>query len=55
MRVGTRKLTNEEDGLPGYIAHPLRQERGPGLLIIHSSGTTGYLRTEAFKFANLGY
>jgi carboxymethylenebutenolidase len=55
MRVATKKLTAEADGVPGFIAHPLRQERGPGLLIIHSSGTTGYLRTEAFKFAKLGY
>ena len=55
MRVITRRLKEKEDGLPGYIAHPMRQERGPGLLIIHSSGTTGYLRTEAYKFAKLGY
>jgi len=55
MRVVTRRLTKEEDGLPGYIAHPIRQERGPGLLMIQSSGTTGYLRIEAYKFAKLGY
>jgi carboxymethylenebutenolidase len=55
MRMVTRKLTEKEDGMPGYIAHPVRQERGPGILIIHSSGTIGYLRTEAYKFARLGY
>jgi carboxymethylenebutenolidase len=55
MRVATRALKKEQDGLPGYMAHPVRQERGPGLLIVHSSGTTGYLRTEAYKFAKLGY
>src|SRR5439155_581114 len=33
----------------------IRQERGPGLLMIQSSGTTGYLRIEAYKFAKLGY
>jgi carboxymethylenebutenolidase len=54
MRVVTRSLKTA-DGLPGYLAHPLRQERGPGLLMIHSSGTTGYLRIEAYKFAKLGY
>jgi carboxymethylenebutenolidase len=55
MRVVTRRLTKEEDGLPGFIAHPNRQERGPALLIVQSSGTTGYLRIEAYKFAKLGY
>ena len=55
MRIVTRKLTEKEDGLPGYIAYPERQERGPGVLIVHSSGTIGYLRTEAYKFAKLGF
>ena len=55
MRVATRRLTEEKDGLSGFIAHPLRRERGPAILIVQSSGTTGYLRTEAFKFAKLGY
>ena len=54
--VVTRKLTEERDGIPGYIAHPSRTERGPGLLLIHQhSGLTGYLKTEAYKFAKLGY
>src|SRR5262245_22624735 len=55
MNIVTRKLTEKEDGLPGYIAYPAREERGPAVLIIHSSGTIGYLRTEAYKFAKLGY
>ena len=55
MRVVTRRLTEEKDGLPGFMAYPDRQERGPAVLIVHSSGTTGYLRTEAYKFAKLGY
>ncbi|MGH7845959.1 MAG: dienelactone hydrolase family protein [Candidatus Binatia bacterium] len=55
MPIVTRKLTEKDDGLPGYMAHPVREERGPGILIIHSSGTIGYLRTEAYKFAKLGY
>lgn len=56
VEIVTRKLTEEEDGIPGYIAHPVRAERGPGLLLIHQhSGLTGYLKTEAYKFAKLGY
>jgi carboxymethylenebutenolidase len=54
--IVARKLTQEEDGIPGYIAYPARAERGPGLLLIHQhSGLTGYLKTEAYKFARLGY
>ncbi len=56
MRIAARQLTIEADGLPGYIAHPLRKERGPGLLLIHQhSGLTGYLKTAAYNFAKLGY
>jgi carboxymethylenebutenolidase len=55
MNIVTRKLTEKEDGLPGYVAYPARDGRGPAVLIIHSSGTIGYLRTEAYKFAKLGY
>ncbi|HWP60935.1 MAG TPA: dienelactone hydrolase family protein [Candidatus Acidoferrales bacterium] len=55
MPLITRKLTDNEDGLPGYIAYPDRRERGPAILIVHSSGTIGYLRTEAYKFAKEGY
>ena len=56
MRVVTRQLTVEGDGIPGYLAHPFRKERGPGILLIHQhSGLTGYLKTEAYKFAKLGY
>ena len=56
MNVVTRRLTIEEDGIPGYVAHPVRDEKGPGLLLIHQhSGLTGYLKTAAYKFAQLGY
>ena len=56
MNVVTRRLTIEEDGIPGYVAHPDRDEKGPGLLLIHQhSGLTGYLKTAAYKFAQLGY
>lgn len=56
MRTITRKLTIEDDGIPGYLAHPSRGEPGPGLLLIHQhSGLTGYLKTAAYRFAQLGY
>ena len=56
MRTITRNLTEDKDGIPGYIAFPEREEKGPGLLLIHQhSGLTGYLKTAAYRFAQLGY
>ena len=56
MRTITRNLTEDKDGIPGYIAFPERKEKGPGLLLIHQhSGLTGYLKTAAYRFAQLGY
>ena len=55
-RVITRSLKEDKDGIPGYIAFPEREEKGPGLLLIHQhSGLTGYLKTAAYRFAQLGY
>ena len=55
-RVVTRPLQDDKDGIQGYIAYPEREERGPGLLLIHQhSGLTGYLKTAAYRFAQLGY
>jgi len=56
MRIMTRGLKEERDGIPGYIAHPRREERGPALLMIHQhSGLTGYLKTAAYRFAQVGF
>ena len=55
-QVITRPLKEDKDGIEGYIAHPDHAEKGPGLLLIHQhSGLTGYLKTAAYKFAQLGY
>ena len=52
-RVITRPLKEDKDGIPGYIAFPEREEKGPGLLLIHQhSGLTGYLKTAAYRFAS---
>lgn len=56
MPMIRRNLTTEEDGCPGYIAHPARQEEGPALLIIHHHyGITGQLKSFACNLAELGY
>src|SRR5215813_11839224 len=55
-RVITRPLKEDQDGIPGYVAFPEREEKGPGLLLIHQhSGLTGYLKTAAYRFVRLGY
>jgi carboxymethylenebutenolidase len=55
-RVITRPLREGKDGIEGYIAYPERGERGAALLMIHQhSGLTGYLKTAAYQFAQLGY
>jgi carboxymethylenebutenolidase len=54
--IVTRGLKENKDGIEGYIAHPERAEKGPAILMIHQhSGLTGYLKTAAYKFAQLGY
>ncbi|MGH7833008.1 MAG: dienelactone hydrolase family protein, partial [Candidatus Binatia bacterium] len=56
MKVRERVLTAKDDGIPGYLAHPERPERGPALLLVHqNTGVTDYLKIEALKFAKLGY
>ena len=52
----TRGSKEAKDGIEGYIAHPERADKGPAVLMIHQhSGLTGYLKTAAYKFAQLGY
>jgi carboxymethylenebutenolidase len=56
MKLVARDLTTEKDGIPGYIAHPDRNQAGPGLLIVHHHyGVTGHLKSVACDFAKLGY
>jgi len=56
MKIVERVLTAEKDSIPGYLAYPERQERGPALLMVHqNTGVTDYIKIEALKFAKLGY
>jgi carboxymethylenebutenolidase len=56
LRVQERILTEEADGIAGYLAHPTRDEPGPALLLVHqNTGVTGYIKIEAYKYAKLGY
>ncbi|HWP59139.1 MAG TPA: dienelactone hydrolase family protein [Candidatus Acidoferrales bacterium] len=56
MKITSRHLSVEADGIPGFIAWPARARRGPGLLIIHHHfGVTGHIKATACDFAELGY
>src|SRR5687767_11381864 len=33
--ITTRKLTEDKDGIEGYLAHPEQAQKGPALLLIH--------------------
>ena len=56
MKIATREISAEKDGVPGFIAYPERAQRGPGLLIIHHHfGVTGHIKATACNFAQLGY
>lgn len=56
MKILTRELSAQQDGIPGFIAYPDHAEGGPGLLIVHHHyGVTGHLNSTACNFAQLGY
>lgn len=55
-QIVTGRLKEDKDGIEGYIAYPERAEKGLAILMIHQhSGLTGYLKTAAYNFAQLGY
>ncbi len=55
-KIITRALTQEQDGVPGFIASPERSAPGPALLIVHHHyGVTGHIKHMACEFAEAGY
>ena len=56
MKIINRDLSAEQDGVPGYLAHPERKEPGPGLMIVHHHyGCTGNMKVKVCDYAKLGY
>src|ERR1043166_1359360 len=56
MKIINRDLSAENDGVPGYVAHPDRKEPGPGIMIVHHHfGVTGHMKANVCNFAKLGY
>lgn len=56
MSVISRKLTQDEDGIPGWIAHPNAPGRHPGVMMLHHApGLTGDYKINASLLAQLGF
>src|SRR4030095_13091410 len=56
MRVVARVVTQEQDGIPGYMAHPDAPGRRPGILMVHHAhGVTADYKVDAYRLARLGF
>jgi dienelactone hydrolase len=56
MRIVARMLTLEQDGIPGYMAHPEGSEPRPGVLMAHHAhGVTADYKIDAYRLATLGF
>ena len=56
MTIVARVVTLEQDGIPGYMAHP----EGPGqragvLMVHHAHGVTADYKIDAYRLAQLGF
>jgi carboxymethylenebutenolidase len=56
MTIVARMLTQEQDGIPGYMAHPAGPGTRPGVLMVHHAhGVTADYKIDAYRLATLGY
>jgi carboxymethylenebutenolidase len=56
MSIVARRLTQEADGIPGYMAHPDAPGQRPGVLMAHHAhGITGDYKLDAYRLAELGW
>jgi len=56
MSITSRKLTQEQDGIPGWIAYPNTPGRHPGVMMLHHApGLTGDYKINASLLASLGF
>jgi dienelactone hydrolase len=56
MRVVARVLNQEQDGIPGYVAHPEGAGPRPGILMAHHAhGITADYKVDAYRLAVLGF
>ena len=56
MTIVARMLTQEHDGIPGYMAHPEGADRRPGVLMVHHAhGVTADYKIDAYRLAQQGF
>ena len=56
MPIVARMLTLEQDGFPGYMAHPEGPAQRPGVLMVHHAhGVTADYKIDAYRLAQLGF
>ena len=56
MGIVARMVTQEQDGIPGYIAHPEGPGPRPGVLMVHHAhGVTADYKVDAYRLAQLGF
>jgi len=56
MNVVARLVTQEQDGIPGYMAHPDAPGKRPGILMVHHAhGVTADYKIDAYRLACLGF
>lgn len=56
MTITMTKLTQEEHGIPGWVAHPDAPGRHPAVLMLyHAPGLTGDYKYQAGRLAQAGY
>ncbi|MGH8666293.1 MAG: dienelactone hydrolase family protein [Burkholderiales bacterium] len=56
MRIASKVLHRDQDGVSGFVAYPATAARRPGVLVLHhANGVTADLKTTAADLARLGY
>ena len=56
MKIVARLVTQEADGIPGYMAHPEGPGVRPGILMAHHAhGVTADYKVDAYRLAQLGF
>ena len=56
MRIVARMVTQEHDGIPGYMAHPDAPGTRPGIMMVHHAhGVTADYKIDAYRLAQLGF
>jgi carboxymethylenebutenolidase len=56
MTITARMLTQDTDGIGGYMAHPDGEGRRPGIMLVHHAhGVTADYKIDAYRLAELGF